>query len=113
MNETPIDQPPLPRVGRNIPELSMKILLIANPVLVESNLPNFSAKLFTHLMREPALDALRTSFNGLVLRRCQQHVQMFRHHNESMQSVSSLIPIMKERLDQQLGILRPYEQSAP
>ena len=39
-------------------------------------------------------------------------MQMFRHHNESVQCVSPLIPIVKERLDQQFGICRYNEQSA-
>jgi hypothetical protein len=38
---------------------------------------------------------------------------MFRHHNEPMQSVSSLISIVKKRLDEQLGICRYSEQSPP
>jgi hypothetical protein len=82
-------------------------------MLVEPNLPNLSTKLFTHLMGKPSLDALRAPLNRLILSRTQQHVQMFRHHNESMQSVAPLIPIMKERLDQQLRIYRSNEKRVP
>jgi hypothetical protein len=49
-------------------------------------------------MGKSALDALRATLNRLILSRAQQHVQMFRHHNEPMQGVMPLISIMKERL---------------
>jgi hypothetical protein len=110
--KTPIDQPALPRIRRNIPKLPPKILPVSNPMLVESNLPDFVMKLRPHLMRKPAFDALCAPLNGLVLRRSEQDVDTFRHHNEPMQSVSLLISIVKKRLDQQLGICHYGEQSA-
>jgi hypothetical protein len=113
MDECPINKPPLPRIRRNIPELSPKILAVANPMLVESHLPYFPAKLRPHLMRVSALDALRAALNRLTGRRSQQYVQMFRHHNEPMQRVPPLIPIMKERLYEQLGIRCPGEKRTP
>jgi len=38
---------------------------------------------------------------------------MFRHNGEAMQLIASLIPIVEERFDQQLGIRGSDEQSAP
>jgi hypothetical protein len=110
MHEGPINQLPLPRIRRYISKLSPKILPIANPMLMNARLPHFSGKLFSDFMRKPALDALRATLNRLILSRAQQDVQMFRHHNEPVQSVSSLIPIMKERLDQQPCIYRSNEE---
>ena len=95
MHKSPIQKPTLPRIGRNIPELPPKILTIANPMLVEPRLPNLPGKLRPHLMRKPALDALRATLNCLCRRRSQQHVQMFRHHNKAMQLIPPLIPIVK------------------
>jgi hypothetical protein len=65
MNKIPIYETPLPRIGRNIPELSLEILTIANPMLMESHLPNLAMKLRPHLMRKAALDALGTPLNRL------------------------------------------------
>jgi hypothetical protein len=64
-------------------------------------------------MRKSAFDALRAPLNSLAFRGTQKHMQMFRHHNESVQLVSSLIPIVKERLHQQLGIRSSNEQRVP
>ena len=113
MRESPIDEPALPRIRRNISKLFLKILAIANPMLVESSLPDFSGKLLPNLMRKAALDALGATLDGLVRRRGQQHMQMFRHHDEPMQVVAPLISIMKESLDEQLGVCRYREQLAP
>jgi hypothetical protein len=98
MHESPINQPPLPRIRRYISKLSPKILSIPNPMLMEPRLPNFPGKLLSNFMGKSALDALRATLNRLILSRAQQHVQMFRHHNEPMQGVMPLISIMKERL---------------
>lgn len=54
------------RVGRDVLDLGQKVGLIANPVLVESGLPHLAAEVFFELVREPALDALGASFNGLI-----------------------------------------------
>jgi hypothetical protein len=113
MNESPIHETAFPGIGRNIRELFLKILHIANPMLMKSYLPHFPSELRPHLMRESALDALGATFNCLVLRRCQQHMDMLRHDGKPMQSVPSLIPIMKEHLDQQLGIFYSDKESAP
>jgi hypothetical protein len=64
----PIDQPPLLRIRSNIiHKLSSKILPAANPMFMESDLPDFAMKLCPHLMRKPAFDALCATLNGLVL----------------------------------------------
>ena len=110
--KTPADQTPLLRIRCNVPELSPKILPVANAMFVESNLPDFAMILRPHLMRKPAFDALCATLNGLALRRSEQDVDMIRHDNEPMQCVSPLIPIVKERFDQQVGICRYHEQSA-
>jgi len=113
VHRTPIHQPALPRIRRNITKLSPKILSVANPMLMKSNLPDFAVKLRPHLMRKSAFDALRASLNGLVFRRTQKQMQMFRHRNEPVQGVSPLIPIMKQGLDQQLGICRSNKERTP
>jgi len=108
--KTPIHETPLLRIRRNIAKLSPKILAVANPMLMESHLPNFAMELRPHLMRESALDALCAPLNRLVRRRSKQNVQMLRHHNEAMQLVASLIPVVEKRLDQQLGIYRSNKE---
>lgn len=109
----PIDEAALPRIRRNIAKLFPKILGIANPVLMESSLPDFSGKLLPDFMRKATLDALSAALDSLALGWGQQHMQMFRHDNEPMQVIPTLISIMEESLDQQLGIFRPNEQRAP
>src|ERR1035438_10462885 len=104
MHKSPIDQPPLPRIRSNIAKLSLKIFSVANPMLMEAGLPNFTGKLRAHFMRETALDALGAALDCLVRRRRQQDVQMFRNHGKSVQLIAPLIPIMEERLDHQLGM---------
>ena len=107
-----INEPPPYRIGRDVIELSPIILSVANSVLVEAGLPDFSGKLSANLMRKSALDALCATLNGLVRGRGEQNVQMFRHNGEAMQPIASLIPIVEERFDQQLGIRGSDEQSA-
>jgi hypothetical protein len=113
MHKSPINQPPLPRIRRNIAKLPSKILSVANPMLMESHLPDFATKLCAQLMREPALDALRAALNCLVRPRSQQNVQRFRHHGEPMQLEPPLISIVQERLDQQLGMSCHNKQRPP
>jgi len=69
-----ICEPPSYRIGRDVFELSAKILTVANSVLVEAGLPNFSGKLRAHLMGKSALDALGATLNGLVRGWGQQNV---------------------------------------
>jgi len=64
-------------------------------------------------MRKAALDALRAALNRLVCARSQQDVQMLRHNGEAVQLITSLISIMKERFDHQLGIRGSNEQRTP
>jgi hypothetical protein len=77
---------------------------------MEPHLPNLAVELRPHLVRKATLYALRTALNCLALRRSQQNMQVFRHHNEPMQLVSPLIPIVKQSLDQQLSICRSNEE---
>jgi hypothetical protein len=66
MNESPIYETAFPRIGRNIPKLIPEILTVANPMLMESHLPNLAMKLRSHRMGESALDALRAPLNSIV-----------------------------------------------
>jgi len=50
MHKTPIDEASLPRIRGNISKLSLKVLSIAYPMLMEAGLPNFPGKLRAHLM---------------------------------------------------------------
>lgn len=84
MHKLPTDEPPLLRIRRNVAKLPSKVPSVANPMLVETRLPNFPGKLRTNLMGKPAFDALSASLNRLVERRSQQHVQMLRHDYEPM-----------------------------
>ena len=113
VNERIIGESPPCRIGRDVVELFPIILSVANPVLVETGLPDFSGKLSADLMRKSALDALCATLDGLVRGRGEQNVQMFRHNGEAMQPIASLIPIVEERLDQQLSIRGSDEESAP
>jgi len=113
VNKWIINEPPPYRVGRNVFELPAIILGVANSMLVETGLPNFSGKLRSHFMRKPTLDALGATLDSLSRGRCQQDVQMFRHNSEAMQLIASLIPIVEKSFDQQFGIRGPDEQSAP
>jgi len=113
VNKGIIGEPPPYRIGRDVFKLSAIILSVANSVLVEAGLPDFSGKLGAHLMGKAALDALGATLDSLSRGRCQQDVQMFRHNGEAMQLIASLIPIMEERFDQQLGIRGSDEESAP
>ena len=113
MNKRIINEPPPYRIGRDVFELSLEILSVPNPMLVESGLPDFSGKLRSHFMRKSTLDALRATLDGLIRGRGQKDVQMFRHNGEAMQVIASLIPIVEERFDQQLGIRGSDEQRAP
>jgi hypothetical protein len=113
MHESPIDETALSRIRSNIPKLPPKILTVANPMLVEAGLPDFPGKLLPHFMRKAALDALSATLNGLVRCRRQQNMQMFRHHNEPMQLIPPLIPIVEESLHQQFRICRSNEERAP
>ena len=83
-----INQPPPFRIGRDVIELSPKVFSVANPVLVEAGLPDFTGKLRSNFMRKAALDALGATLNGLVRGRSQQDVQMFRHDGEAMQLIA-------------------------
>jgi len=112
MHKRIIDEAALPRIRGNISKLFPKILAIANPVFVKSRLPDFPGKLLPNLMRKSALDALGAAFNRLAFGWGQQNMQMLWHYNEAMQLVASLIPIVEERLHQQLGICRYSEQRA-
>jgi len=113
VNKWIINEPPPYRVGRNVFELPAIILGVANSMLVETGLPDFSGKLRAHLMRKSALDALGATLDSLSRGRCQQDVQMFRHNSEAMQLITSLILIVEERFNQQLGICGSDEESAP
>jgi hypothetical protein len=50
MHKKMIDEAPALRIGRDVFELSPKVLAVANPVLVKAVLPNFPAKLRAHFM---------------------------------------------------------------
>ena len=47
-------------------ELVVKVFCVANSVLMEAGLPNFSCELLPQYAGEAALDALRASFDGLL-----------------------------------------------
>jgi len=104
MRKRMINEAALPRIRRNISKLSMKILAVANPMLVEAGLPHLPGKLLPHLTRKATLDALSAAFDGLALGWGQQHMQMFRHDNEPVQIVPPLISIMEESLHKQLCV---------
>jgi hypothetical protein len=97
VHKRPIDEAPLLRVRCNVAKLSLKIVSIADPMLVKARLPDLSGELFANLMRKASFYALRAPLNGLPVRRRQQNVQVFRHHHEPMQQVPPLIPIMEQR----------------
>ncbi len=59
-------QSPFPRIGRNVSKLILKILRVANSVLVESRLPDFPAKLSAQAMRKTAFDALGATLDRLI-----------------------------------------------
>ena len=113
MHKRIIGELSLLRVRRNISKLFPKILAVANPMFVESSLPDFPGKLLSDFMRKATLDALSAALDSLALGWGQQHMQMFRHHNEPMQLVTPLIPIVKEHINQQLGVFCYNEQRAP
>ena len=95
MYKKPIRKPPPFWIGRNVGQLIPKILTIANPVLVESGLPDFPGKLRPYLMRKAALDALGATLNCLSHRRGQQNMQVFRHDGKAMQQEAPLISIVE------------------
>ncbi len=99
VNKQIIIEPPPYRIGRDVFELPAIILGVANSVLMEAGLPDFSGKLHSQFMRKPTLDALGATLDSLSRGRCQQDVQMFRHNGEAMQLIASLIPIVEERFD--------------
>lgn len=79
MHEGMARQSPLLRIRRNVVKLILKILSVANAVFVESCLPDFPAKLSAQAVRKATLDALGATLNGLIRRRSQQSMQVFRH----------------------------------
>jgi len=74
MHKTPIHEPALPWIRRNIPKLPLKILRVANPMLVESLLPDLPWKLLAHFMGKAAFDALSATLDRLAFCRRQQDV---------------------------------------
>lgn len=104
------DQPSALRICSNIDTLIFKIILIAYAMLMETRLPYFSTKLFSHVMRKSAFDALYTTLDGLPLRRCQQYMNVLRHDGKSMQQIPPLIAMVKESIKQQISIRRPHKK---
>jgi len=111
--ESIIPQPPPFGIGRNIGKLIAEIQTIANSVLVKSGLPDFSRKLRPNLMREPFLDALSATLDGLTGAWSQQDMKMLWHNGKTMQLVTSLIAIVKEHSNQQFRICGPDKERTP
>jgi hypothetical protein len=84
---------PLFWIRGNVSKLEHEIHCVANSVLVETLLPDFPAKLLSHCVRKPTLNALGTPLDCLTERRGQQHVQVLRHYGEAMQTIAPLIAV--------------------
>lgn len=104
--------PPL-RIPRDVRQLVAKILGVANPMLMETGLPNLARELLSNGKRESAFNALRAPLHGLTGRGRDQKMKMFGHDGEPMQCVAPLVTISENSFQQQLGIRRSNEEGAP
>lgn len=101
------------RIGSDVFKLISKILFVANAMFVESCLPDLSAKLCPQAMRKAALDALGATLNRLTGERSEKHMQVFRHDDEPMEEIATLIPVAEQGNHEQLRINLPHKESAP
>jgi hypothetical protein len=84
----------------------------ANPMIGESPLPNFliAPDDRSKFVRVRAFDQLNRTFDGHVVRRSQQEMNMLRHDHESMQGVAPFAAIPVNRLQEETHVSFDYEQ---
>ena len=89
-----------------------EISFIANPVIGESPLPDFSAAAedVANGVGESALDELHRMFERNVIRRGQQQMDMFRHHDKGMQCKAAFASIAIDRLQEEAGMVLDHEK---
>jgi hypothetical protein len=94
--------------------MAFKILLIANPVICESALPNFtlSTEYFTEGVGVSALDQLNGVLNRYVARRSEQKMNVSGHNDEGMKLKSAFATIAIKSLQKKSGIVLDDEESS-
>ena len=110
MHKSMVPYTPFLRIGGDIGQLVCEIPCITNAMLMEPRLPELPPKLGSHRMRKAAFNALCASFDRLALRGSKQNVDVLGHHHESMQKITTFVPVMEERAHQQFGVCRSSEQ---
>ena len=106
---------PLHGIAMNIISMVHVIDCIANPMIGEPSLPDFlvASDDGPKLVRVGAFDQLDRSLDGHVSRRGQQQMNVFGHHDESVQCESSFAPISVDRLQEEPHVSFDNEQFPP
>ena len=99
----------------NVISVMREILLISNPMIRESALPNFplATDNRSERVRISALDQLHCVFKCYALCWCEQKMNMFRHDHEGMNLKSAFATITVHSLQKKAHIIFHHEQSAP
>ena len=99
-------------IAVNVVLMMREILLIANSMIGEASLPDFliASDDRPKLMRVCAFNQLDRALDRQVSRRSQQQMNVFGHHDESVQCESSFAPISVKRLQKKPHVIFDNEQ---
>jgi hypothetical protein len=91
-----------------------EIHFIANPMISESSFPDFpfSANNGAEFMRVRAFDQLDRAFEGYVIRRSQQEMNMLGHQNKRMQFVMALAAMSVKRFQEKANVRFDNKESS-
>jgi hypothetical protein len=96
----------------NVEKLISAVVLIRNAMGMVAILPSFSGNRLADSKREASLDQLDTTFDGLVLRRCHQDMNVVGHNSEPMNFEAFLFAIAKQGVHHKFGVRGTLKDAA-
>ena len=104
----------LNRVSVNIVTVMCVVATIANSMICEAALPDFSlaAQDGAKSVRISALDQLHSMFERNVMARSQQEVNMFRHHDEGVELEAAFAAVAIDCLQKEANVILNDKESS-
>jgi hypothetical protein len=98
---------PLHGIAMNVISMMNVINFISNSMIGEASLPDFgiASDDASEFVRASALDQLDATFDGYVVRGCEEQMNVFGHNDEAVQFVTSLAAMPINRFQEESNII--------